>query len=251
LANAFKLRVMWRYLHTQTVARIAARVQAPIPDHSAAADAFLRGIIEAAPSFSLLQVGSYDGVSNDPVHDLIRSYEHVRAVLLEPQPAPFAKLDSLWRGNPRVQALQCALGAESGERPLYVIADGYKDGHPFPDQVASFLRSQVEFAYSRYVWRPPSSAITSIAVPVLDWKTLVQRHGPFDLVAIDAEGYDAEILQQIDFSAGAPKVVLYEHRCLTRRVQQQCEDLLVDRGYIVRRVNKADTLASRCGPPGF
>ena len=242
---------MWRYLHTQTVARIAARIQGPIPDHAAAADEFLRTTIQAAPAFSVLQVGSYDGISNDPVHDLIRRYDHIRAVLLEPQPAPFAKLQDLWRNNARVTPLRCALGDRCGERPLYVIADAHKDRHPFPDQVASFLRSQVEFAYSRYVWRPPNDAITSVAVPVLDWETLVQRHGPFDLVAIDTEGYDAAILQQIDFSRNAPKVILYEHRCLSRPLQRQCEQLLSRSGYVVKRVNKADTLASRCGAPRF
>ena len=228
-----------------------AKVQSPVPDHTPAAERFLRGLIEANTRFSVLQVGSYDGVSNDPVHELIRQYEHVRAVLLEPQPAPFAALEGLWRDNRRVTTLRCALADSCGERPLYVIAEAHKHRHPFPDQVASFLRSQVEFAYGRYAWNAPPDAITSVAVPTLDWPTLVQLHGPFDLVAIDAEGYDAEILQQIDFANVPPGLILYEHRCLSSAVQQRCEQFLADRGYVVRRINKADTLASRHGPPGF
>ena len=242
---------MWRYVHTQTVARVLARLQRPVPDHTAAAERFLRSIIEARERFSVLQVGSYDGVSNDPVHDLIRSYDHIRAVLLEPQPAPFAALENLWRDNARVTPLRCALADQCGERQLYVIAGAHKHRHPFPDQVASFLRSQVEFAYSRYVWRPSSDAITSVAVPAIDWPTLVQRHGPFDMVAIDAEGYDAEILRQMDLTKAPPGIILYEHRCLSNRIQQSCERLLAERGYAVRRINKADTLASRAGSPGF
>ena len=242
---------MWRYIHARTVVRVLARIRAPLPDHTAELQRFLRKIIASRESFSILQVGSYDGVSNDSVHDLLRTFEHTRAVLLEPQPGPYAALQSLWRDIDRVTTLRCALSDKPGDRSLYVIADAHKHRHPFPDQVASFLRSQVEFAYSRYVWRPAPDAITSVAVSVVDWRTLVQTHGPFDLVAIDAEGYDAEILQLIDFSTAPLSIILYEHRCLSSSVQQSCERLLTDRGYLVRRVNGADTLASRLGSPGF
>ena len=240
---------MWRYIHARTIPRIVSRVQRPAPDHSIEADRFLRRLIEARADVSALQIGSYDGVSNDPFHDLIREYGHVRAVLLEPQPAPYAALARRWAGIARVNALQCALADTCGERQLFVIADEFKHLHPFPDQVASFLRSQVEFALSRYAWRPRPDAIRSIAVPTLDWPTLVRTYGRFDVVVIDAEGYDAEILQQIDFSTGPPDVILYEHRCLSRRVQGRCRRFLTSKGYAVGRLNNADTMASRVGLP--
>jgi FkbM family methyltransferase len=199
--------------------------------------------IESQPRFSVLQVGSYDGISNDPVHALVKRYDHMRAVLLEPQPGPYAALEELWRDTPRVTTLRCALSDTTGERPLYVIGDEHKHKHPFPDQVSSFLRSQVEFAFSRYVWRPAADAITSVPVPTVDWPTLIQEHGPFDLVAIDAEGYDAEILRFMDLSIQPPLMILYEHRCLSSGVQRRCERLLSRYGYLVRRVNNADTFA--------
>ena len=244
------MRDMWSYIHARTVVRAMTRLRGPVPDNTAELQRFLRRVIDARESFSILQIGAYDGVSNDSVHELLRTCENTRAVLLEPQPGPYATLQALWRDIPRVTTLRCALGDTPGERSLYVIAEAHRHRHPFPDQVASFLRSQVEFAYSRYVWRPSPSAITSVTVPVVDWGTLVQKHGPFDLVAIDAEGYDAEILKQID-STTPPAVILYEHRCLSSNVQRDCEHLLTGRGYSVRRVNSADTVASRVGSPGF
>lgn len=240
---------MWRYIHARTVPRIVSRVQRPVPDRSAAAGEFLRGLVESRTSFSVLQIGSYDGVTNDPIHDLIGAYDQVRAVLLEPQPGPYAALLHRWRSTPRVTPMCCALAENCGQRPLYVIADEYKHLHPFPDQVASFLRSQVQFALSRYAWRPRPDAIRSIAVPTLDWRTLVREHGRFDLVAIDTEGYDADILHQIDFSTSPPDVIFYEHRCLSRTLRQRCHRLLASNGYSVGRVNNADTIASRLGLP--
>jgi FkbM family methyltransferase len=239
------MRDMWRYIEARTVVRVAARLRGPVPDRTGELQKFLRDSIESQPSFSILQVGAYDGVSNDSVYDLLQSYIHTRAVLLEPQPGPFAKLDKLWEGSERITPICAALSDSTGTRPLYKIADAYKHTHPFPDQVSSFYKSRVEVACSRYVWRPASDYITSVMVPTVDWATLVQRYGRFDFVAIDAEGYDAEVLQQIDLVKDPPGIILYEHRLLSRRLRKQCERLLKSHGYALALVNNMDTVATR------
>jgi FkbM family methyltransferase len=245
------MRDMWRYIHARTVGRVAARLRGPAPDRAADVQRLLRRTIESRPAFAILQVGAYDGVSNDAVHDLLREYDHVRGVLLEPQPGPFSLLRTRWEGSSRVVPVRAALSDTAGERPLYVIADAFKDRHPFPDQVSSFYRSRVELACSRYAWRPSADFITSVPVPTIDWRTLVQRYGRFDLVAIDAEGYDAEILQQIDMKAAPPDIILYEHVLLPRRVRHHCEQLLASNGYSVRQVNQNDTLATLSSLPAL
>jgi FkbM family methyltransferase len=236
-------------VHARTIARVLPRLRRRIPDHSEACRRFLRRIAESRARFSVLQVGAFDGVSNDPVHDLIRSIPHVRAVLLEPQPAPFAALQRLWREDARVVTLQAALAAGCGERPLYSIAGSHAHLHPFAGQVASFSRAHVEKALRRYAWRPAPDAVTSVPVATVDWRTLVARHGPFDLVAIDAEGFDGEIVHLIDLSDGPPDIILYEHCHLTRRMRQRCTRRLQGAGYHVSPVSKTDTIATRLTPP--
>ena len=236
---------MWRYIQARTVVRVAARLRGPVPDRTDELQKFLRKTIESLPSFSILQVGAYDGVSNDSLYELLQSYTHTRAILLEPQPGPFAKLDKLWAESERITPICAALSDATGTRPLYMIADAYKHMHPYPDQVSSFYKSRVEVACSRYVWRPASDSITSVMVPTVDWATLVQRFGRFDFVAIDAEGYDAEVLQQIDMAETPPGIILYEHRLLSRRLRKQCERLLTSHGYTLRVVNNMDTVATR------
>ena len=238
---------MWRYIHARTVVRVAARVRGPAPDRTADVQKFLHAAITSKPVFSILQVGAYDGISNDAIHDLLVAHEHVRAVLLEPQPGPFALLQKRWEGVSRVVPVRAALSETTGERPLYVIADAFKAKHPFPDQVSSFYRSRVELACSRYAWRPSADWITSVPVPTVDWSALVRGYGPFDFVAIDAEGYDAEILGQIDMNTSPPGIILYEHVLLPRRVQKRCEHRLTSNGYSVSRISQNDTLATLSG----
>ena len=147
--------------------------------------------------------------------------------------------------------MQVALGGECGERPLFVIAADFSHLHPFPGQVASFSRGHVETACRRYVWRPSPAMVTAIMVPTVDWRTLVAEHGPFDLVAIDAEGYDGDILHQMDLSRQPPPLIVYEHCHLTRGMRRRCTERLQRAGFVVRPLNKSDTLATRLGPPGF
>ena len=242
---------MWQYIHARTVGRVVARLKGPIPDRTREVQQLLRKTIESRAAFSVLQVGAYDGISNDALHALLGPYDHVRAVLLEPQPGPFARLQERWAGSTRVLPIRAALSDSTGERPLYVIAEAFKHLHPYPDQVSSFYRSRVETACSRYVWRPSADCITSVPVPTIDWQTLVKRYGRFDFVAIDAEGYDAEILEQIDLKNAPPEIILYEHVLLPRQVRERCEQRLSAAEYSVTRVSQNDTLAALSGPSGL
>ena len=76
----------------------------------------------------------------------------------------------------------------------------------------------------------------------------MRRYGRFDFVAIDAEGYDAEILDQIDLRSEPPAIILYEHVLLPRRGRKRCERRLAMHGYSVTRVNQNDTLATPALP---
>jgi FkbM family methyltransferase len=242
---------IWRYVHARTVARVKPRLRRRVPDYSGECQRFLRRVAESRSPFSILQVGAFDGVTNDPIHELIKTIPHVRAVLLEPQPAPYRALQRLWQDEARVIPLQAALAATCGELPLYVIADSHSHQHPFAGQVASLSRRHVETECRRYVWRPSPDAVTSVPVTAVDWRTLSAQYGPFDLVAIDAEGLDGEILHLIDLSDQPPGTVIYEHCHLTRRMRRRCSTRLQSAGYCVRQVSKSDTLATRRGSPGF
>jgi hypothetical protein len=139
--------------------------------------------------------------------------------------------------------LPYALAEACGQRPLYVIADAYKSWHPFPEQISSFSRSYVETQFRRYVLRPPPRFLETLPVCCVDWRTVVRDHDPFHLVAIDTEGYDGEILHEIDLSNSAPEIIVYEHRHLTRSMRARSVERLEKAGYAVRPINKADTIA--------
>jgi hypothetical protein len=52
-----------------------------------------------------------------------------------------------------------------------------------------------------------------------------------DLLQIDAEGYDAEIVNTIDLERARPHIICYEHMHLSAEQQEGCIQRLVDHGY--------------------
>jgi hypothetical protein len=87
-------------------------------------------------------------------------------------------------------------------------------------------------------------------VPTLTIDSLCAAHGirAFDLVQIDTEGYDYEVVRQIDLDKYQPAIVLYEHYHLRPGEREACELHLESHGY--RSIsNFFDTLAVRVVDP--
>lgn len=64
-----------------------------------------------------------------------------------------------------------------------------------------------------------------------------------DLLHIDVEGYDFELIKQLDLSQLAPHAILYEHMHLSESDKMAAEKLLRDAGYRIQCFSK-DTLAT-------
>ena len=88
--------------------------------------------------------------------------------------------------------------------------------------------------------------IVSAAVDCMSFNTLIEAHriSHIDLILIDAEGYDFQILQQIDFSRFAPELVIYEHIHLPADDKQRARALLTERGYVIFNGDMNDVATS-------
>ena len=72
-------------------------------------------------------------------------------------------------------------------------------------------------------------------VEALSFNSLVEQHGisRIDLVLIDTEGYDYEVLKQIDFQRFRPSLVICEQIHLSDTVKKASIELLDKAGYNV------------------
>jgi len=186
----------------------------------------------AEREFFFLQIGAFDGSFDDPIASLVRKYRW-RGVLVEPQPGAFAKLQVNYADQSQVSFENAAIAAEDGETTLYTLKNS-------ATPMASFDRRHLV----RHAQR--QADIVSHTVPCVTLATLINKHniGHIDLLQIDAEGYDFEIIRQIDFTALQPTLIRYEHANLLQNDRNDCIELLANQGYRVH-LEDSDTLAFR------
>lgn len=228
--------------------RVVGRFGGLVPDWLWAADddalrAF-RAWARAQPPAFLVQIGSNDGSTNDPLHWLI-TRKGWRGVLVEPLPVLFAKLKHTYRRASGLQFVNAAVGTTDGEATFFFVADS-RPGDPYwLPQIGSLERSHL--LRHAAVVRDLEARLSSATVPLLSYASLLAAAGvdTFDLLHVDAEGVDFAILDQVDFgAASAPRAVLYEHRHLTDDERSELLGRLAGGGYEVT-TGRMDTFARR------
>jgi len=200
----------------------------------------------AAPPRSLVQIGANDGLTDDPVDDLIRRHD-LLAVRVEPLPEPFAKLRARHSGEPRVRTVQAAVDAIDGDRPIWrVEAPG--DQQTRLSTIASFDRSVIEKHHARYSSR--GGRLVQQRVRVISPASLVREFMPeadgIDILQVDTEGHDAVIVRLFLDAGLRPRLINYEHNNLRGADDADCLNRLRSQGYLLARYGR-DTAALHGG----
>src|SRR5438045_458861 len=87
------------------------------------------------PDFTFLQVGAFDGRTDDPIYPLVEEFG-IRGIVVEPQPEMLETLRASYAEYPQVVVVNAAIADEEGTREFY----GTKGG---PSRKASFFRSNL------------------------------------------------------------------------------------------------------------
>lgn len=175
--------------------------------------------LRACPDFTFLQVGAFDGLTNDPINPLVRSYG-LRGIIVEPQVRACEALRSRYADFPQVVLVNAAVADANGSRDFYTTGSG-------PIQQASFYKAHL------LKHKVPAGLIVGQKVRCVTITSLLEEHGlnRLDLVQVDAEGYDYEIVRTIDFGLVTPLIIRFEHAHLTNDQCDACVELLASHGY--------------------
>jgi FkbM family methyltransferase len=175
--------------------------------------------MRAAEEFTFIQVGAFDGVSNDPIHGIVREFG-IRGIIVEPQKDAFEMLRRNYADHPRVLLVNGAVSAVEETRDFFTVKGA-------SEQVASFDRNHLLKS------RVPAENIvcTRILCHTLAGLRRQYGFGKFDLVQIDAEGHDYEIIKTIDFGTAKPSLIRFEHIHLSERDCTECVRMLARHGY--------------------
>jgi FkbM family methyltransferase len=194
----------------------------------------LRAFADAYPEAFFIEVGANDGEQSDHLRPFILSRAW-RGIMIEPLPHVFERLTANYEGLDRVTLENAAIAAADGAMPFYHVAPiAGEEGGSVPgwyDTIGSFSRETV----LRHAVHIPDldQRIVQTQVPCLTFESLCRKHGVerIDLVLVDAEGYDYEIVKQIDLATYRPRLLIYEHYLLAPGERSACRARVERAGY--------------------
>jgi FkbM family methyltransferase len=192
------------------------------------------------PTGTLLQIGAFDGVSNDPVFEFIRANQ-IRAILVEPFERNVRKLEKAYEGMQGVSVVQAAIAYEDGNATMFRAKNtGRWSESNWVGQIASFDQNHL---LRHGVQR---DEIEEVSVETLSLPSLLSRCNvdSVEFLQVDTEGFDAEVVKMSLMLPVKPSFINFEHYHLNVRSTRDVFSSLKKHDY--RWVHsQSDTLAIR------
>jgi FkbM family methyltransferase len=183
------------------------------------------------PSAFFVQIGACDGRDGDLLRVHIRNHGW-RGIAVEPVPENYARLVETYKDYPTVTPRNVAIGSINGTAPFYSVAQ--PEGVELPEwtrQIGSFDRDHI----TKHAALHPGleDLIVQIEVDTQTFDALLEQTGEsgIDFLQTDVEGYDYEILKQIDFDRWKPRMVLYEDFHISAEDRAAASAMMEKAGY--------------------
>ncbi|MGH8505188.1 MAG: FkbM family methyltransferase [Stenotrophobium sp.] len=219
------MKGLWHFLKVLRGHWYLARMAGP---------AVLKAFARRYPEAFFIQVGANDGQMMDPLRKLVLA-SRWRGLAIEPVPQLFRSLQQNYAAvAQRVQPVNLAVATEAGELPFFHL--GNQPGlAPLPEWANGLgsFRKDVILKHANRI-QGFEHYLREIKVSSVTWDELCQRYQVqrIDLVVTDTEGYDFEIIRQIDFQRGKPGMIVYEHHHFSTQTRAECRALLQGQGYL-------------------
>lgn len=188
----------------------------------------LKKEFKSITELSIVQVGSNDGKTGDPIHSLVLSKPCCKVLFIEPVTSIFKKLKDNYPVNSKYIFENVAIGLTIEKKKFYYIDQGAKEKFPqlpeWYNQLGSFKKSHIQQHFGNII----NDFIIENTVPVEPLAKVLNRHSIniIDIFHIDTEGYDWHVLQQLDLDKYSPTVILFEHKHLSSESKFKATEFL-------------------------
>lgn len=178
-----------------------------------------------------VQIGAMDGVSNDPIHDLVKAHGW-RGILVEPMRDHFERLQQTYAGCPGLIFENAAIAEYTGAGTMYRIPTETMVEHNLPRwtlEASSFFMDRTALASESI-----KPHVTQEPVRCIRLNDLLVHHDvkSIDVLQLDAEGSDFKILRQLNFERFRPAIINMEIVNLPNSELAKCKQLLDKHRYL-------------------
>lgn len=187
------------------------------------------------PQPVFVNIGANDGITNDPVSDILLADTRWKGMLVEPVPSCFKRLSANFSDRRRFFLEQVAIGKVDGTAIFYSVDERAAEAIPnlpeWWDELGSFDRNHIV----KHLDGALEPFIEEWHVPIRTLPGLLAKNGmeSIQFLQIDTEGYDYEVLKSVDLSNRPPEAILAEYKNLPAGQSAEMLRLLRQNGYRV------------------
>jgi FkbM family methyltransferase len=206
----------------------------------------LNRLAKLQKSVFFLNIGANDGLSNDPLREFVVGYQW-SGIMVEPVGYVFRRLQRAYCNFGNVILENAALAEQNGVKEFWYLKPSKMMELNY-DQMGSFSKEHL-MKFDKIVPNLEGRMVKE-SMKCITLASLLEKHharSP-DLIHVDTEGYDFEVLKQIDFSV-PPKVIVFEHEHLSKADLKASHDLLMRENYLLAREG-GNTIAYKNLPAG-
>jgi FkbM family methyltransferase len=195
-------------------------------------DSILLKLLDKKGSINFIQIGANDGKNDDPLHHFIKwNKAKVSGYVLEPVKEYYAELQKNYSGFPTIKTLNLAIHNSETEMIINRVSPQSQAVlPPFVKGIASFKKEH------HIHCKVATEHIVEEKVDCISLENLMLQYNitTVDLLQIDTEGYDAEIILNIDFKKWKPSIINFEYyvpNTMSKETFTTIIDLLHANGY--------------------
>ncbi len=171
-------------------------------------ESYLYLLLQKKKTISFIQIGANDGKMADPIFDFVsQNHKYVKGIAVEPMRDFFQRLAQNYNAYNDILTINIAIHNTEKEMILWRIAPEKEHLVPtWAKGISSFDREHlIKKNFEEYMIAESVQCIT------LDG--LIDKYNFVDinLLQIDTEGYDSEILLNINFNKIKPQIIHFEH----------------------------------------
>lgn len=178
----------------------------------------------------VVQVGAMDGKTFDPLHEFINRFGW-GGLMIEPVREHFEKLKETYKENHGIVFSNVAVAGHRGTVELFRVPSE----HVMEGRVPRWGLGAASLYADRNALSFPEVRpfVVSEEVPCMTLPEILREHkvARMDVLQIDAEGFDYQVLRQLDFSIYRPRVINMEIVNIPKSERTACKRLLDSHGY--------------------
>lgn len=169
----------------------------------------LNKLVAQKGQINFVQIGGNDGVNDDPLYHFVTwNKNKVSGYILEPVGDYFNDLQRNYKKHPSVKTLNLAIHNTELEMIIHrVNPESAKKLPRYSKGIASFRKEH------HVNCKIASQHIIEEKVACISLENLIKSNSikQLDLLQIDTEGYDSEIILNIDFNTIKPSIINFEY----------------------------------------